>query len=472
LEKKWFNENYPKNKRVGVTFLNINGKNLEGELDLSDFTNLEKLDCSFNQLTNLDLSDCPNLTHLNCSWNKFINTDFLKTIPNKEKLKVLRINNNGKIKESLEWVKDFTGLSTVSLEECPFYGSLEPLKKMNDLKRVYLGHTHISEGLGYLPASCKEVYCDTSDYKYKSIRIAKELSKFVEGGYYNIEKWKEDKENDTSSKVIPLERLYVVRGNIKKFINKWGKEYEDNWYDWFSAKIRMRKEEKANELSKLQSPEEFGIYRYTKSAKWVARAGAVGGGVLALNESPELGGVLATVSPFVEILASNAEDELYETKQKKWEEFLSDTENLLDNYHELLGILEQIKKSELGVVNQTLSDLRDKVEVFLNTYDEPGEDGAKNGVVDLLEIIEKKDFFGADLAKENLEKGGGSQLGDIVLAIKKLEGEVINYRQGISEKDKKVVKGEEVGGVGSPREEHQAIDLDRHFEEQVQIPPK
>jgi len=57
---------------------------------------------------------------------------------------------------------------------------------MDELKRIYIGHTHISEGLEYLPESCKEVYCDTSDYKYKSIRIAKELSKFIEGSYYDI----------------------------------------------------------------------------------------------------------------------------------------------------------------------------------------------------------------------------------------------------------------------------------------------
>jgi hypothetical protein len=84
-------------------------------------------------------------------------------------------------------LKEFVGLTTLSLENCPFFGSLEPLKKVVKLKRIYISNTHISEGLEYLPNSCKEIYCDTSDYKYKSMRITKELSRFVEDGYYNVQ---------------------------------------------------------------------------------------------------------------------------------------------------------------------------------------------------------------------------------------------------------------------------------------------
>jgi hypothetical protein len=107
---------------------------------------------------------------------------------------------------------------------------------------------------------------------------------------------------------------------------------------------------------------------------------------------------------------------------------------LLDNYHELLGILEQIKESKVGVVNQALNNLRDKVELFLKTYDEEKNGKGKNGLVDLSELIDGKKKFAEDLIKEDLEKGGGSQLGDIVVAIKELEKETTNYRQGISEK--------------------------------------
>jgi len=97
--------------------------------------------------------------------------------------------------------------------------------------------------------------------------------------------------------------------------------------------------------------------------------------------------------------------------------------------------LEQVKRSELGKVNQALNKLRLRVNLFLDTYDEPRESGEeKNGVIDLLELINKKKELGEDLSKEKSE-GGGSQLGNIVLAMKELEEEVIAYRQGSSKKE-------------------------------------
>jgi len=112
------------------------------------------------------------------------------------------------------------GLAELDIKDCSFFGSLEPLKEMKNLKRIFVSHTDISDGLEHLPKSCKEFYCDTSDYKYKSIKIVKELGKYIEGRHYSVSKWKEDKENSVASKVLPLERLFVIRSNIKKFINK------------------------------------------------------------------------------------------------------------------------------------------------------------------------------------------------------------------------------------------------------------
>jgi Leucine-rich repeat (LRR) protein len=68
--QKWLEDSYPKNERKERVFLNINDKNLTGELDLSDFVNLEKLECSNNQITELNLSNCRKLTELNCSNNQ------------------------------------------------------------------------------------------------------------------------------------------------------------------------------------------------------------------------------------------------------------------------------------------------------------------------------------------------------------------------------------------------------------------
>jgi len=46
--QEYIDQNYPKEERKNITNLEINDKNLEGELDLSDFVNLEELDCSEN----------------------------------------------------------------------------------------------------------------------------------------------------------------------------------------------------------------------------------------------------------------------------------------------------------------------------------------------------------------------------------------------------------------------------------------
>ncbi|CAG8473007.1 2999_t:CDS:2 [Ambispora gerdemannii] len=57
-----------------------------GKLDLTDFANLEELDCYYNQLTELDLTNCKKLTKLNCYNNKINNLD-LSGCPNLTSLK-------------------------------------------------------------------------------------------------------------------------------------------------------------------------------------------------------------------------------------------------------------------------------------------------------------------------------------------------------------------------------------------------
>jgi Leucine-rich repeat (LRR) protein len=66
-QRKDDKENYGK-KRSEVTKLDINNNNLTltGELTLTGFTNLTKLNCYANKLTKLDLSNCSKLTKLDC----------------------------------------------------------------------------------------------------------------------------------------------------------------------------------------------------------------------------------------------------------------------------------------------------------------------------------------------------------------------------------------------------------------------
>ncbi|CAG8462964.1 39494_t:CDS:2 [Gigaspora margarita] len=117
------------------------------------------------------------------------------------------------------------------------------------------------------------------------------------------------------------------------------------------------------------------------------RGTAVTGGVLAATVNPVLGGVLAAVSPVVEI----------------------------DNFNELLGTLKRIAGGELGEVNLKLRELKNKVEDFLNDYDKDG-----NQEIDLEELINERIKFNKELDKVEV----------IEQAIKELEKEVIKYKKG------------------------------------------
>ena len=55
--QKYIDSNFPKQERLNVIDLEVSQKKLEGHLDLRDFVNLKKLDCSENELTSIDLSN-------------------------------------------------------------------------------------------------------------------------------------------------------------------------------------------------------------------------------------------------------------------------------------------------------------------------------------------------------------------------------------------------------------------------------
>src|SRR5437660_170340 len=68
--RKLLNNDFSKYERGEKEELDISDKNLEGELDLSGFPNLRRLDCSYNQLTRLKLNKNTNLLYLDCSHNR------------------------------------------------------------------------------------------------------------------------------------------------------------------------------------------------------------------------------------------------------------------------------------------------------------------------------------------------------------------------------------------------------------------
>jgi len=150
--------------------LDISHKNLTGTLDLSDFTNLEKLKMSSNQLADIS---------------------FLKQLPNPEKLRVLDLSSNN-ITSDLRPFSCFTNLEELSLGGIinvnievmlknrdklsekslnKFYGSLKPLKNLTKLKKLDISDTDIDKGLEYLSESVVEFCCLADTREESKVKI-------------------------------------------------------------------------------------------------------------------------------------------------------------------------------------------------------------------------------------------------------------------------------------------------------------
>jgi len=56
--EEYLEKNYSGKQKSEIESLSFYNENLEGELDLSDFINLETLNCSYNQLTSLKINNC------------------------------------------------------------------------------------------------------------------------------------------------------------------------------------------------------------------------------------------------------------------------------------------------------------------------------------------------------------------------------------------------------------------------------
>jgi len=150
--------------------ITIDGEGLIGELNIEGFEKLKEVNCFKNKLTNLKIIDCPNIENLNVSCNSLKNFDFLDNL-NTEKLTQLSVHSNDFKESNLSVFSKFTNLEELYLDNYDgerisnntynrFYGSLEPLKELKNLRLLNISGTDISEGLEYLPASLRKIGCD------------------------------------------------------------------------------------------------------------------------------------------------------------------------------------------------------------------------------------------------------------------------------------------------------------------------
>ncbi|WNE41602.1 MAG: hypothetical protein AM1032_000342 [Mycoplasmataceae bacterium] len=174
--------------RNAITHLHISGQNLTDDLYLSDFINLESLNCSNNNLSNLNLSNFKNLKKVHCYQNKLTNIFldlnnklevinvgdnqfecFDYTFLNNETLKIFNIYNNNLEKTNISVFSKLINLETLLIynnnrwiiknKGNQFYGSFESLKDLNKLKELRISNTNINEGLEYLPESLEQFFC-------------------------------------------------------------------------------------------------------------------------------------------------------------------------------------------------------------------------------------------------------------------------------------------------------------------------
>nr|CAG8441224.1 6562_t:CDS:2 [Entrophospora candida] len=153
--------------------LYLRNKNLEGQLNLSDFINLERLDCSSNQLTSLNLVNLKHLKVLYCDNNYLENIDFLNHL-NSQKITSIIIDNNNLPKQDISVFSPFTNLeelrigSTIIRNDSQgeiynrFYGSLKSLENLIRLEDLNISNTDINDGAEFLPKNVKRINYSTS----------------------------------------------------------------------------------------------------------------------------------------------------------------------------------------------------------------------------------------------------------------------------------------------------------------------
>ncbi|CAI2194640.1 15031_t:CDS:1 [Funneliformis geosporum] len=172
--QEYINHEYPKNKRNDVRELSIGRRNLqgintdlEGKLDLREFVNLEKLNCSCNFLTNLILPKNPtNLKELNLGNNNFSPQD-LTFLVKATNLEVIMLGNNNH--------------AIINKGICnKFTGSLGYLSRMQQLKYLDISNTDLNEvNVDELPNSLEQIIYSTKGRpNCKLVQITPYLKEF------------------------------------------------------------------------------------------------------------------------------------------------------------------------------------------------------------------------------------------------------------------------------------------------------
>jgi hypothetical protein len=96
-----------------------------GTVDFSDFPNLERIEINGINIkppiTKLILKNCANLTELICYYTNLSDFDFLKELPNPEKLRVLDIRSNNFPHHDLTIFERFINLTDLKIGNLTYH---------------------------------------------------------------------------------------------------------------------------------------------------------------------------------------------------------------------------------------------------------------------------------------------------------------------------------------------------------------
>lgn len=259
--QEWVSFFYPDKE---ITELDIERRNLTGELDLSEFINLENLNCSFNELTNLIIDNCFRLETVDCSYNQLTDLD----VSNQPKLTDLdcssnlltKLNTNDNLQltrlecdacqlttlevsncknlfylicrdnqlTDLTTFSQLENLETLWLHDNPLVGSLETLKNLKKLRELWIENTNIIPDWEYLPKNLKELGIRRFSSKFKNNDFSQELQLYKRRGEdvrYDLQLWRQ---NQLGYKNLQQTLFQISPNlNIQEFINQ---------FDFFNVK--------------------------------------------------------------------------------------------------------------------------------------------------------------------------------------------------------------------------------------------
>jgi len=227
--QEWFDKKYPEERKKKEDKIIIDGEGLMGELKIEGFDELKEINCFKNKLTSLKITNCPNVKHLNVSCNSLHDFSFLDDLE-AEKLTSLSVHSNNFKRSDLTVFSKFINLEELYLDNYDserissntynrFYGSLEPLKNLTNLRLLNISGTDVNSGLEFLPTNLRKIGCNTfklGDKDSECSKIKQELKSTAESEGTD-EVLKKAEEGDTKwSKDWPRVASWQKKHNLEK----------------------------------------------------------------------------------------------------------------------------------------------------------------------------------------------------------------------------------------------------------------